>query len=250
MTECGACGRRSRIFQIAALSLLIATSSAHAFECAQVTLPSSIVICSDAELSLLADERQQAFNEARARLGEDRFSQLWEDQKAWVRSYATACGVPPDRPAPIPVPASIKACFKQAAVARIAYLRTVWFAPNSAPQVTTQPPPLDYSGLKPLETTDRVPLVETNGIYTVPVLINGVLPLQFVLDSGAADVSLPADVFLTLTRTGTITNDDYIGSGQYRLADGSTVQSDKFFIHELRVGNRLLTHMSLGALET
>src|SRR5215467_2436164 len=63
------------------------------------------------------------------------------------------------------------------------------------------------------------------------------------LDSGASDVSLPADVFLTLLRTGTVTEDDYVGSGQYRLADGSTVQSDKFFIHELRVGNHSLQHI-------
>jgi hypothetical protein len=28
---------------------------------------------------------------------------LWDEQKGWVRSYATACGVPPDRPPPYPV---------------------------------------------------------------------------------------------------------------------------------------------------
>jgi hypothetical protein len=38
-------------------------------------------------------------------------------------SYATACGVPPDRPPPFPVSASVKACFKRAAVARTAYIR-------------------------------------------------------------------------------------------------------------------------------
>jgi Putative peptidoglycan binding domain len=43
---------------------------------------------------------------------------------------------------------------------------------------------------------NEIPLTNTNGTYTVPVLINGVLPLQFMVDSGAADVSLPADVFL------------------------------------------------------
>ncbi len=91
---------------------------------------------------------------------------------------------------------------------------------------------------------DKISLVEANGVYRVPVLINGVLPLQFVLDSGAADVSLPADVFLTLRRTGTISDDDYIGRGNYRLADGSTVQSDKFFIRELKVGDRILKHIA------
>jgi hypothetical protein len=106
--------------------IILATVSggtAAAFECAGVKLPSTIVICSDLELMRLADERQEAINEARGRLGEEQWPALWEDQKAWVRSYATACGVPPDRPPPIPVPASIRACFKRAAETRIAYIR-------------------------------------------------------------------------------------------------------------------------------
>jgi hypothetical protein len=202
--------------------LLLGGSRALAFECDGVKLPSRLVICGDPELMRLADERQAAFNEARARLGEDRFPQLWEDQKAWVRSYATACGVLPDRPAPIPV-----------AIARISYLQGFGFAANDPPQGPIEP-----------EATDRVSLVEANGIYTVPVLINGVLPLQFVLDRGAGDVSIPADVFLTLIRTGTIVKEDYIGKGGYRLADGSSVQSDRFFIRELKGGNKILRHVS------
>jgi hypothetical protein len=34
---------------------------------------------------------------------------------------------------------------------------------------------------------------------------------QFVLDSGAADVSIPADVAPTLVRTETITDADFLG---------------------------------------
>jgi len=91
---------------------------------------------------------------------------------------------------------------------------------------------------------NEIPLTNTNGIYTVPVLINGVLPLHFTVDSGAADVSLPADVFLTLLRTGTIGKEDYIGSGKYRLADGSTVESDRFYIRELRVGSYVVKRIA------
>src|SRR5271167_3117100 len=79
------------------LSIILGSGTAAAFECGGVTLPSSFVICSDPELMRLADERQEAINEARGRIGEDRWPELWEDQKAWVRSYATACGVSPDR---------------------------------------------------------------------------------------------------------------------------------------------------------
>src|ERR1700730_4832553 len=113
---------------------LLGSGTAAAFDCANATLPSSLVICSDPELTGLADQRQEAINEARGRIGEDRWPALWEDQKAWVRSYATACGVPPDRPPPLPVSASVKACFKRAAIARIAYIRAYGItAGGSAP---------------------------------------------------------------------------------------------------------------------
>ena len=48
-----------------------------------------------------------------------------------------------------------------------------------------------------------VPMQPEGGIYVVPVLINDAITLDFVVDSGAADVSIPADVVLTLMRTKT-----------------------------------------------
>ena len=115
--------------------LTISGGSAAAFECAGVKLPSTLVICSDPELMRLADERQEAINEARGRIGEDAWPRLWEDQKDWVRSYATACGVPPDRAPPLPVPPPIKACFKSAAQARIAFIRTYGLGSAGAPVI-------------------------------------------------------------------------------------------------------------------
>ena len=119
----------SRSFLLA----LLYSGTAAAFECAGVTLPSTLVICSDPELMRLDDERQEAINEARGRIGEEAWPALWENQKAWVRPYATACGVPPGRPLSFPVSASVRACLKQAAVTRIAYLRTYGVATEGAP---------------------------------------------------------------------------------------------------------------------
>jgi hypothetical protein len=96
----------------------------------------------------------------------------------------------------------------------------------------------------PTPSRNDVPLEFTGGIYVVPVLINGILPLRFNVDSGAADVSIPADVFLTLVRTGTIGKEDYIGTGKYHLADGSVVDSDRFYIHELKVGSHTIRNVS------
>jgi uncharacterized protein/predicted aspartyl protease len=120
------------VLALACVSVL-GTGAAKAFDCSSVTLPSSIVICSDPELTRLADERQKAIYEARARVGEEAWPTLWENQKAWVRSYAVACGIPQDLPPPMPVPASILGCFKLAAEARIAFIRSYGLtAPTSS----------------------------------------------------------------------------------------------------------------------
>jgi hypothetical protein len=82
-----------------------------------------------------------------------------------------------------------------------------------------------------------------NGTYVVPVLINNAIKLDFVVDSGSADVSLPADVVLTLLRTGTIGNSDFIGEQTYVLADGSKLPSMRFRLRSLKVGNLFLENV-------
>jgi hypothetical protein len=89
-----------------------------------------------------------------------------------------------------------------------------------------------------------VPMVSDGGTFAVPVTINNQLTLKFVVDSGASDVSIPADVVSTLTRTGTIADSDFIGSQTDKLADGSTVPSQRFLIRSLKVGNRTLENVT------
>ncbi len=402
----------------------LSVGSAWAFDCASVRLPSSIVICSDPELMRLADQRQEALNEARGRIGEDAWPALWEDQKAWVRSYATACGVPPDRPAPLPIAASGRACFRRAAEARIVYIqryglalgsasvpgapgtasqdrvgpgfdcskvaaplalmicadrdlslidfrfnqaywallqqlgpagqgqlkeedisfidqvqnqcgvprsgllsaetwrsrdcvkdayqqrRGVWIARLKGParEEAVRPPenhlalqkalqqlgyispgPIDgvyaqatrngitawqsarglsMTGLlgdwdarmiereataslprdrdqsrPPAPSAEEVPLKKDWGVYEIGVRINRAITLDFIVDSGASDVQIPSDVATTLARAGTVSRDDFIGEGKYRIGDGSTQRSDHFILRELEVGGRLIQNV-------
>lgn len=414
------------------LGFLLLNSSAWAFECAGVKVPSNIVVCSDPELIRLADERQQAFNHARwGQDGTDLLDpphdkELWENQRSWVRSYATACGVPPDGEVPkLPVSETIKDCFRRAAVGRIAFLRAyrdqlrppaqaredkigpsfdcqnasrplaliicadpelaktdlffnqaywalmqqldepsrqdlkqedadfieqvqsecglpssgaltseVWNArnciqnayeeqrkawiseasgaareeatrpirlhielerklrklallttppvpegvygaatrraivewqqsrgkpptgvlgnsdafalqqerePNGAvPKLPEGSPPTPQSPPTP-HGPEAIPLEPEHGIYTVPIRINGQMTIHFILDTGAGEVAIPEDVFSTLLRTKTVLETDFIGTGTYILADGSTRQSKRFTLHELKLGNRIIT---------
>jgi predicted aspartyl protease len=93
-------------------------------------------------------------------------------------------------------------------------------------------------------TQGQVVIKKQNGVLFVPVRINDKITLDFVLDSGAAEVSIPADVVLTLVRTGTLTARDFTGTKTYTLADGSTVPSQTFRIRSLAVGDWTLENVS------
>lgn len=395
--------------------------------CAQVTVPSSIAICSDPELRALAIERQHAFDEARGRVGEARYGVLVADQKAWVASYPRACGVMPDTPPQLPLSPPVRDCMANAGRSRIAYLRAYgipasdasnstaatagerigpgfdcgavtallarlicsdvelsktdllfnqayhalhqaldpdgrrrlavedieflnsvklacgmpetgavagsrecvvahfnqkrseWIsrlsgaayeeanrrieqhvalqarlqrlgflpptakidgvyssatrsailawqtasnrpvtglmsnsdataigAPVVPPQATTSPS-LQASARPPPRggaDAEEVALKLLGGTYLVPVRINDAITLNFMVDSGASDVLIPADVVMTLFRTETLTGSDFIGERNYVLADGSKLPSARFLLRELKVGNHLLANVT------
>jgi predicted aspartyl protease len=89
-----------------------------------------------------------------------------------------------------------------------------------------------------------IPVKAQGGTYVVPVLINKAITLNFVIDSGASDVSIPADVVLTLVRSGTVLRSDFIGTKTYRLADGSTVPSTTFRIRSLTMNNLVIENVT------
>jgi predicted aspartyl protease len=105
------------------------------------------------------------------------------------------------------------------------------------------PPPTNIAPTSSLGELN-VPLVKQGGTFTVPILINGVLSLNFTVDSGASDVAIPADVVLVMMRTGTLRDGDFLGTKSYRLADGSTVSSRTFRIRTLKVGNRVVENVT------
>lgn len=130
-----------RTFALLLLSACFASSSlADPLDdwCKTARLPSSVALCSDPELRALAQERQRAFDEARARLSPEEQKALLADQDAWVRSYARACGLS-DTPPALPLAPQIKSCMARAGEARIAYLRA-YGSPTSAHAAQTPPP--------------------------------------------------------------------------------------------------------------
>jgi clan AA aspartic protease (TIGR02281 family) len=109
---------------------------------------------------------------------------------------------------------------------------------------SSSPPQLQPSSVKPTSPEGiEVSLRQQAGVLYVPVTINGAIQLSFLIDSGASDVAVPADVVMTLVRTGTISNADFLGKRTYTLADGASVPSTVFRIRSLKVGDRVLENV-------
>jgi clan AA aspartic protease (TIGR02281 family) len=83
---------------------------------------------------------------------------------------------------------------------------------------------------------ESIPLVREHGTLQVPVIINGKTSLDFTIDSGATDVSIPANVFFSLSRDGMVSPRDYLDKRAYQLADGSTEYAQRIRIRSMRVG--------------
>lgn len=102
--------------------------------CLQAKQPSSTALCSDPELREMAIQRNHAFEGARARLSVDAYDALLSDQKGWVHSYSTACGISETIQPVLPLPAQTLECMKRAGRARVEYLwNYVGGTPNTAP---------------------------------------------------------------------------------------------------------------------
>src|SRR5215813_2725739 len=99
---------------------------------------------------------------------------------------------------------------------------------------------------------EDIPLIKKGGVYEIPVEINGVITLNFVLDTGASEVNIPADVALTLYRAWTIKDADFLPGQTYRLADGSTVKSSRFILKSLKIGKSHITNVpaSIGNISS
>jgi clan AA aspartic protease (TIGR02281 family) len=83
---------------------------------------------------------------------------------------------------------------------------------------------------------EEIPLKEQGGTYRVLAEINEQVKKYFIVDTGASEISIPAEVVATL-HPETLRPADFLEGSTYRLADGRTVNSPRFRLRSLRVGS-------------
>jgi clan AA aspartic protease (TIGR02281 family) len=83
----------------------------------------------------------------------------------------------------------------------------------------------------------RIPLASKGGGLIAAAILNNSIKLDFIVDSGASELSIPADVFSTLVRNNTVNQADMTGLRNYKNADGKISQANTFLIRSLKIGN-------------
>src|SRR5271165_5765961 len=98
-----------------------------------------------------------------------------------------------------------------------------------------------FVGLYPTTgSAEQISLKREHGIYMVPVRINQAVSIPFVLNKGAAEVAIPADVFMTLLRIHSVTENDFLGNGSFITTDGIKHESQQFILREVQVGTHVI----------
>jgi len=83
------------------------------------------------------------------------------------------------------------------------------------------------------------------GAFAVPVVLNDVVTAKFIVDSGAADVSIPEEIAAALMKSGTLTSADLLGNKTYMMADGTMVPSKIYRMATIRIGGVVMDNVTV-----
>jgi clan AA aspartic protease (TIGR02281 family) len=85
-------------------------------------------------------------------------------------------------------------------------------------------------------------LEKQQGVYLIPCKVNGV-PLEFIFDTGASDVSLSVTEALFMLKNGYLSDSDFTGTQRYQVANGDIEEGYTLIIRSIEIGDRRLTNV-------
>lgn len=83
-----------------------------------------------------------------------------------------------------------------------------------------------------LNAQTKITMEKDGGVYTVPCKVNG-LPLKFIFDTGASDVSISLTEALFMLKNGYLKKEDIGESVYYSIANGDVAKGTKLNIKEI-----------------
>jgi len=97
------------------------------------------------------------------------------------------------------------------------------------------------------QNTNIVKMEKQNGVYMIPVDINGV-PMHFIFDTGASLISISSTEAIFLYKQGKLTSEDIIGKANFTDANGDISEGTIIVLREVRIGNKLLTNVQASVV--
>ena len=86
------------------------------------------------------------------------------------------------------------------------------------------------------ESTFSIPLRQRGGVYEVMATLNSELKVYFIVDTGAADVTISESVAKLLAQNESLTKSDIKGDAQYQIADGNNATGKIVNIKSIDIG--------------
>jgi len=112
----------------------------------------------------------------------------------------------------------------------------------------------DKSAGGPSTTVDRplgektvVKMAKQNGVYQIPVTING-SEMYFIFDTGAGMISISTVEATFLYKQGKLTDDDIIGKANFLDAQGNISEDVLIRLKEVTIGNRKIRNIDASVV--
>ena len=96
-----------------------------------------------------------------------------------------------------------------------------------------------YNTIKPEGGRTKVRMEQDDGVYKVPITVNGLL-LRFILDAGSSSISLSLAEVKVMLRQGQITQEDILGMENYQDAAGNISTGAKVRLRSVDIGGIVL----------
>lgn len=115
-------------------------------------------------------------------------------------------------------------------------------------EITKEKKPEIKKSISEISDITIVHFEHSGGILNIPVVLNGV-EMYFIFDTGASLISISQSVADELYNDGKLTDDDFIGKGQFSDANGDISEGTIINLSSVRLGNRELTNIKACVIQ-
>lgn len=92
-----------------------------------------------------------------------------------------------------------------------------------------------------------IKMTEQNGVYYIPCKVNDI-KMEFIFDTGASDITMSLTEALFLYKQGKLTDDDFIGTQQFQIANGDVEEGTIIKLKTVEIGNRKLYNVQASIM--